>query len=78
MVEEIKPVVIENYEIEYRQISRSQKNRKEVSILGSVRILMRKRADPTVMKKRLFKCKVAECDPLEGNQSFSYGETPFR
>ena len=40
---------------------------------------MQKKTDESnLIPIRFSKCKSAACDPHEGNQNCSYGETPFR
>ena len=71
LLEEIKPVVIEENAIEYRQKPLKLKKR---SILGSVRTLMQKKNDGNLNRLLLCNCKIADSDPHEGLAVPSPGE----
>ena len=73
LLEENRPVVTENYVIEYRH-----KSIKKRRFLGLSRFWCKKSADWNLNRILSAKCKVADCDPHEWNQTCSYGEIPFR
>ena len=72
LLEEMKPVVLVNFEFGCRQ------NPKKELDMGFVRILLKKSDDSISSKIPLSKCEVADSDPHEGNQNYSFGETLFR
>ena len=51
---------------------------KNFGVLGVCRFWWENQPTKILIESFFSKFKVAECDPREGNQTCSYGETPFR
>ena len=59
------------------KIDKSQQNKK-IRVLRVSGFWCKKPEDSKLNRILFSKCKIADCDPHEGNQNCSYGETSFR